>query len=61
MIKTGETLIHKSGHDAHYLGRVDLEIHKTSQTNWRDSYHMKTVSVFPQWKMILNKGTVFDF
>jgi hypothetical protein len=59
-IKTGETLIHKSGHDAYYLGRVDLEIHKTNETNWRDSNHIKTVSVFPQWKMILNKGTIFD-
>jgi 2',3'-cyclic-nucleotide 2'-phosphodiesterase (5'-nucleotidase family) len=54
---TGDTLIHKSGQNGYYLGRIDLEIHKTEGIKLNDSIvHMKTVSVFPQWKMILNKG-----
>jgi 5'-nucleotidase/UDP-sugar diphosphatase len=53
----GETLIHKSGQNAYYLGRVDLDIHKINEATWGDTIsHSKTVSVFPQWKMILNRG-----
>ena len=44
------TLISKSGHDAHYLARIDLEVDKSSGT----------IEVTPSWKMIPLKQTRED-
>lgn len=46
----GNTLIHKSGYDAHYLGRIDLSIDKQITDKG------PKVTVVPEWRMILNRG-----
>jgi 5'-nucleotidase/UDP-sugar diphosphatase len=51
----GETLIHKSGHDAHYVVRVELHVEKIMTRNANQEV-TKTVKVVPEWRMILNKG-----
>lgn len=46
----GKTLVHKSGHDAQYLGRIDLKMEKK-----QNGERLKT-SIYPTWKMIPNHG-----
>lgn len=46
----GQTLIHKSGYDAHYLGRIDLSIDKTTTDKG------PKVTVVPSWRMLVNQG-----
>jgi 5'-nucleotidase / UDP-sugar diphosphatase len=46
----GSTLIHKSGYDAHYLGRIDLAIDKTAGPQG------PVVNIVPSWRMIANQG-----
>lgn len=41
----GRTLIHKSGQDARFLGRIDLVIDKQGDQ----------VKIFPSWRMVLNR------
>jgi 5'-nucleotidase/UDP-sugar diphosphatase len=48
-------LIHKSGHDAHYVVRVELHVEKIMTRNANQEV-TKTVKVVPEWRMILNKG-----
>jgi 5'-nucleotidase/UDP-sugar diphosphatase len=55
----GETLIHKSGHDAHYVVRVELHVEKIMTRNANQEV-TKTVKVVPEWRMILNKGLEAD-
>jgi 5'-nucleotidase / UDP-sugar diphosphatase len=43
-----QTFVHKSGQNGYYLLRLDLILDKNDVTG--------EVSVFPDWKMILNKG-----
>ncbi len=43
-----QTFVHKSGQNAYYLLRLDLVLEKNDITG--------LVNVFPDWKMILNKG-----
>jgi 2',3'-cyclic-nucleotide 2'-phosphodiesterase (5'-nucleotidase family) len=50
----GNTLIHKSGYDAHYLGRIDLIIDKHSTAQGSQ------VTVTPTWRMIANRNTIPD-
>jgi 2',3'-cyclic-nucleotide 2'-phosphodiesterase (5'-nucleotidase family) len=50
----GDTLIHKSGYDAHYLGRIDLVIDKTSTEKG------PKVTVVPSWRMLANYGIAPD-
>jgi 2',3'-cyclic-nucleotide 2'-phosphodiesterase (5'-nucleotidase family) len=50
----GDTFIHKSGYDAHYLGRIDLRIDK--QMTDKDP----KVTVLPSWRMIANSGVTPD-
>jgi 2',3'-cyclic-nucleotide 2'-phosphodiesterase (5'-nucleotidase family) len=44
------TLIHKSGYDAHYLGRIDLVMDKTTTEKG------PRVTVTPSWRMLANHG-----
>jgi 2',3'-cyclic-nucleotide 2'-phosphodiesterase (5'-nucleotidase family) len=44
------TLIHKSGYDAHYLGRIDLVLDKTTMEKG------PRVTVTPSWRMLANHG-----
>ena len=46
----GKTLVHKSGHDAQFLGRVDLSIKKT------EVGEKPKIFIRPEWKMISNYG-----
>lgn len=48
-----ETLIHKSGQDAHWLGRVDLYVRKTEPCYDRES---GDVEVTFEWQMLCNRG-----
>ena len=50
----GQTLIHKSGSDAYYLGRIDLVIEKKMTDKGPQ------VSVTPTWRMIANRGVPPD-
>ena len=50
----GGTLIHKSGSDAHYLGRIDLSIEKQMTPQGPQ------VTVTPSWRMIANRGVTPD-
>jgi 5'-nucleotidase / UDP-sugar diphosphatase len=50
----GHTLIHKSGYDAHYLGRIDLVLDKTTTDKG------PRVTVVPSWRMIANQGVPPD-
>ena len=50
----GGTLIHKSGADAHYLGRIDLVIEKQMTPQGPQ------VTVTPSWRMITNRGVPPD-
>ncbi|MGE3539174.1 MAG: bifunctional UDP-sugar hydrolase/5'-nucleotidase [Candidatus Tectimicrobiota bacterium] len=50
----GGTLIHKSGSDAHYLGRIDLHLEK--QVTAQGSH----LTVTPTWRMIANRGVPPD-
>jgi 5'-nucleotidase/UDP-sugar diphosphatase len=50
-----KTLIHKSGHDAQFLARIDLKMEKRKIENNK----MKTF-VFPSWRMIPNHGVARD-
>jgi 2',3'-cyclic-nucleotide 2'-phosphodiesterase (5'-nucleotidase family) len=50
----GNTLIHKSGYDAHYLGRIDLVIDKTTTEKG------PRVTVTPSWRMLANYGITPD-
>jgi 2',3'-cyclic-nucleotide 2'-phosphodiesterase (5'-nucleotidase family) len=52
-IQQGNTLILKSGHDSHYLGRINLKVEKKKHTFQNvDSFYTR---VIPTWKFILNK------
>ncbi len=46
----GRTFVHKSGHDAMFLARIDLRIEK------KEVGQKTKISVFPTWKMIHNYG-----
>jgi 5'-nucleotidase / UDP-sugar diphosphatase len=46
----GRTLIHKSGHDAQFLSRIDLRLEK-KQVGTKEK-----VIMYPSWKMIPNYG-----
>jgi 2',3'-cyclic-nucleotide 2'-phosphodiesterase (5'-nucleotidase family) len=46
----GSTLVHKSGYDAHYLGRIDVVMEKTTTAQG------PRVTVVPSWRMIANQG-----
>jgi 2',3'-cyclic-nucleotide 2'-phosphodiesterase (5'-nucleotidase family) len=48
------TLIHKSGYDAHYLGRIDLVMDKTTTEKG------PRVTVTPSWRMLANRGITPD-
>jgi 5'-nucleotidase/UDP-sugar diphosphatase len=48
--------IHKAGHDGHYLARIDLHVERRT-TNVLGKIIEKT-KIFPEWKMILNRGVV---
>jgi 5'-nucleotidase / UDP-sugar diphosphatase len=48
------TLIHKSGYDAHYLGRIDLAMDKTTTEKG------PRVTVTPSWRMLANHGITPD-
>jgi 2',3'-cyclic-nucleotide 2'-phosphodiesterase (5'-nucleotidase family) len=48
------TLIHKSGYDAHYLGRIDLVMEKTITEKG------PRVTVTPSWRMLANRGITPD-
>ena len=50
----GGTLIHKSGYDAHYLGRIDLVMEK------KVTEKGPQVTVTPSWRMIANRGVPPD-
>jgi 5'-nucleotidase/UDP-sugar diphosphatase len=50
----GGTLIHKSGSDAHYLGRIDLLMEKQMTPQG------PRVTVTPAWRMIANRGVPPD-
>jgi 2',3'-cyclic-nucleotide 2'-phosphodiesterase (5'-nucleotidase family) len=50
----GDTLIHKSGYDAHYLGRIDLVLEKTTTDKG------PRMTVVPSWRMIANQGVPPD-
>ncbi|TYZ58170.1 hypothetical protein PybrP1_003034 [[Pythium] brassicae (nom. inval.)] len=49
---SGDTLIHKSGQDALWLGVVDIHVEKTSATYDKSA----TVAVDFQWQMLCNRG-----
>jgi 2',3'-cyclic-nucleotide 2'-phosphodiesterase (5'-nucleotidase family) len=46
----GSTLIHKSGYDAHYLGRIDVVMEK------KVTDRGPQVTVVPSWRMLANQG-----
>jgi 5'-nucleotidase/UDP-sugar diphosphatase len=46
----GKTLVHKSGHDAEFLARIDLNIEK------KEAGGKTKVSIHPKWKLIPNYG-----
>ena len=48
------TLIHKSGYDAHYLGCIDLVMDKTTTEKG------PRVTVTPSWRMLANHGITPD-
>ncbi|RMF86911.1 MAG: bifunctional metallophosphatase/5'-nucleotidase [Nitrospinota bacterium] len=48
------TLMHKSGYDAHYLGRIDLAMEKSMTDRG------PKVTVVPGWRMIPNRGVTPD-
>jgi 2',3'-cyclic-nucleotide 2'-phosphodiesterase (5'-nucleotidase family) len=50
----GGTLIHKSGSDAHYLGRIDLTIEKKVTAKGPQ------VTVTPSWRMLATRGVTPD-
>jgi 2',3'-cyclic-nucleotide 2'-phosphodiesterase (5'-nucleotidase family) len=50
----GGTLIHKSGYDAHYLGRIDLMMEK------KITEKGPQVTVTPSWRMLANHGVTPD-
>jgi len=50
----GHTLIHKSGHDAQFLARIDLRIEK------KEMGSKTKIAVYPTWKMIPNHGYAPD-
>lgn len=50
----GNTLIHKSGQDAQFLGRVDLLMHKTPTAQGSQ------VTVTTSWRMLANRGVTPD-
>jgi 2',3'-cyclic-nucleotide 2'-phosphodiesterase (5'-nucleotidase family) len=50
----GGTLIHKSGYDARYLGRIDLVMEK------KVTERGAQVTVTPSWRMIANRGVPPD-
>ena len=50
----GGTLIHKSGQDARYLGRIDLVMEKQMTDKGPQ------VTVLPSWRMIANRGVLPD-
>jgi 2',3'-cyclic-nucleotide 2'-phosphodiesterase (5'-nucleotidase family) len=50
----GGTLIHKSGYDAHYLGRIDLTMEK------KVTEKGPQVTVTPSWRMLANRGVTPD-
>lgn len=50
----GTTLIHKSGYDAHYLGRLDVVLEK------RLTDQGPQVTVVPSWRMLANRGITPD-
>ena len=50
----GGTLIHKSGYDAHYLGRIDLTMEKKVTEKGTQ------VTIIPSWRMIANRGVMPD-
>jgi 5'-nucleotidase/UDP-sugar diphosphatase len=50
----GGTLIHKSGSDAHYLGRIDLTIEKKATEKGPQ------VTVTPSWRMLATRGVTPD-
>lgn len=50
----GSTLIHKSGSNAHYLGRIDLMLEK------QGTGPETRLSVTPAWRMIANRGVQPD-
>ncbi len=46
----GKTFVHKSGHDAHFLARIDLKIEK------QEVGQKTKITIYPAWKMIPNHG-----
>ncbi|MGB1026419.1 MAG: bifunctional metallophosphatase/5'-nucleotidase, partial [Rhodospirillaceae bacterium] len=54
-IYTHDTLVHKSGSSARYLGVIDLTIATVGETpeDW-------AVEVTPSWQMVVNRGVVKD-
>ncbi len=50
----GKTFIHKSGHDAQFLGRIDLKIEK------QETERKTKISIYPSWKMIPNHNYAKD-
>jgi 2',3'-cyclic-nucleotide 2'-phosphodiesterase (5'-nucleotidase family) len=50
----GSTLIHKSGQDARFLGRIDVLMEKQSTDKGPQ------VTVTPSWRMIVNRGVTPD-
>lgn len=50
---SGDTLIHKSGQDAHWLGVIDIRVEKTSVSYDTSS---TSVAVDLQWQMLCNRG-----
>ncbi|KAJ0400297.1 hypothetical protein ATCC90586_004254 [Pythium insidiosum] len=51
----GHTMIHKSGQDAHWLGRVELTIHKRLEED-NTTELARPPSVYFAWEMLLNRG-----
>ena len=49
-----DTLIHKAGSDAHYLGRIDLTMEKQATERG------PRVTVTPSWRMLANRGVTPD-
>ena len=45
-------LVHKAGHDAYYLSRIDLMIEKNKTTTQDNSF--QTVKVYPSCNMMIN-------
>ncbi|KAJ0396448.1 hypothetical protein P43SY_003450 [Pythium insidiosum] len=51
----GHTMIHKSGQDARWLGRVELTIHKRLEED-NTTQLARPPSVYFAWEMLLNRG-----